>query len=134
MMGNNLYTVTIAVVFNTVKTSRLLLVPAFDTEQAHLKVTMYLIDLNWLDISKDDKGYWYISQPLEEIDLLTLMASPGAVRLGKDVDVPFELHVPTPETPLASEEEDDTDVWIEGDPCFNCLDFSCWGCLYWYEQ
>lgn len=136
MLGNDLYTVTIETVNDFIKTSRVLLVPATSKEVADFKVTQYLIDLNWpLALAHNDGRNWYISQPLEKINLLALMSSSGAVRLGKDVDVPLKAHVPTPEVSLALEQEDDTAPEpAPVDICYNCLETSCFDCVFWDEE
>lgn len=139
MLGNNLYTVRIETVFDAVRTSRVLLLPARDTEEANLKVAMYLMDLNWpfANEFKSAEKQWYISEPLEEVNLLAIMSSPGAVRLGKDVELPWTKYVPaTDEESLAFKKEDDIDPDVfddDDDPCANCLEPSCFTCLFAYD-
>ncbi len=138
MFGNDLYIVTIETVFDFVKTSRVLLVPATSEGQANLRVTVYLVDLNFpVPLAYNDGRNWYISQPLEKIELLTLMISPGAVRLGKDVDTPFDGCVPaTLKESLYFKNEDDInpDVTLEFDPCLDCDEPTCFTCLFVYDE
>lgn len=137
MFGNGLYIATIETVYDAVRTSRTLLVPAIDRAEGNLKVSMYLMDLNWpfSNEFKPAKRQWYISEPLEEIDLLTLMSSPGAVRLGKDVELPFSKYVPaTDKESLAFKKEDDINPDIDDDVCADCEQASCFTCLFAYDE
>jgi hypothetical protein len=148
MFGNGLYIITIESVYDYIKRSRTLLVPATDQGQANIRVAAYLMDLNWPDAYqwRKDRLQWYISQELREIDLYTLMGSPGPVAIVEDIKGSVDKYIPaTLEDSIAFKEEGDINPdtgmveYIDPCSCLDCEEDLCLACLFdqidpWYQQ
>jgi hypothetical protein len=142
MFGNDLYTVEIENVWNSIRTKRRLLIPARSREDASFKVGAYLFDLNWPAVGEylEDKKQWYISKAIEKVPLLQLMSSPSAVRLGSDISffslgMAKEVKLATPEESLAFKQQDDIDPEFDpADNCMDCLEDTCFTCLFFHDD